>query len=192
MWAAGVCLYVWVWGCLPFQGDSIPDMFTAIKQKPLTFPAHPDCHPHLKDLITKASHSPNCMHPACPLAHAVQRVASDWPAPCACDSSIGFVLPICADYYSVILTVIDHAGTSAECYTAMKGCFVSLAVVTEADEARQRSALHFICIIPLLSSFLTHTVCSGTLRATELHSCFVSGEMTPLSDSQPPRMLASH
>ena len=57
VWAAGVCLFVWVWGCLPFQGDSIPDMFTAIKEKPLTFPAHPACDPKLKDLITKASNA---------------------------------------------------------------------------------------------------------------------------------------
>ncbi|KAL3157474.1 hypothetical protein ABBQ32_011938 [Trebouxia sp. C0010 RCD-2024] len=64
VWAAGVCLYVWVWGCLPFQGDSIPDMFNAIKEKPLTFPSHPDCHPHLKDLITKASHAHHCMRSA--------------------------------------------------------------------------------------------------------------------------------
>lgn len=55
VWAAGVCLYVWVWGCLPFQGDSIPDMFTAIKEKPLAFPSYPTCHSDLKDLITKAS-----------------------------------------------------------------------------------------------------------------------------------------
>lgn len=54
VWAAGVCLFVWVWGCLPFQGGSIPDMFTAIKEKPLTFPAQPACDPQLKDLITKA------------------------------------------------------------------------------------------------------------------------------------------
>ena len=55
VWAAGVCLYVWLWGKLPFQGDSIPDMFTAIRQQPLTFPDSPACHPHLKDLICQAS-----------------------------------------------------------------------------------------------------------------------------------------
>lgn len=55
VWAAGVCLFVWVWGCLPFQGDSIPDMFSAIREKPLTFPPQPACDPLLKDLITKAS-----------------------------------------------------------------------------------------------------------------------------------------
>jgi len=55
VWAAGVCLYVWVWGSLPFQGDSIPDMFTAIKEKPLAFPDQPACDPDLKDLIAKAS-----------------------------------------------------------------------------------------------------------------------------------------
>ena len=61
VWAAGVCLFVWVWGCLPFQGDSIPDMFTAIKEKPLTFPAHPECDPNLKDLITKVSTVKHCV-----------------------------------------------------------------------------------------------------------------------------------
>ena len=105
VWAAGVCLYVWVWGCLPFQGDSIPDMFTAIKEKPLTFPPYPDCHPHLKDLITKASHSLSpltltatptsntlsqrpAMHPtACSLlAHDTSRLTQLWrqcSIPCA-------------------------------------------------------------------------------------------------------------
>ena len=55
VWAAGVCLYVWLWGKLPFQGDSIPDMFTAIRQQPLTFPDQPACHPDLKDLVSQVS-----------------------------------------------------------------------------------------------------------------------------------------
>lgn len=53
VWAAGVCLYVWLWGKLPFQGDSIPDMFTAIRKQPLTFPDTPAYGPECKHLITQ-------------------------------------------------------------------------------------------------------------------------------------------
>ncbi|KAK9811849.1 hypothetical protein WJX72_011148 [[Myrmecia] bisecta] len=53
VWAAGVCIYVWVFGQLPFTGKSILDIFSAIKTAPLTFPDHISCSLELKDLLSK-------------------------------------------------------------------------------------------------------------------------------------------
>ncbi len=88
MWAAGVCLFVWVWGCLPFQGDSIPDMFTAIKEKPLTFPAHPECDPNLKDLITKVSTVRHCEHHRQALCAALSNIVCSTVKHCEQHSAV--------------------------------------------------------------------------------------------------------
>ena len=51
MWAAGVCLYVWIFGQLPFQALSMLDMFTAIRTQALAFPESPAASEEVKDLI---------------------------------------------------------------------------------------------------------------------------------------------
>ncbi|XP_024388158.1 serine/threonine-protein kinase GRIK1 isoform X6 [Physcomitrium patens] len=51
VWALGVCLYVFVFGTLPFSGKTIPDIYHAIQHKQLSF--HPSIviSKELKDLL---------------------------------------------------------------------------------------------------------------------------------------------
>ena len=51
VWAAGVCLYVWIFGELPFQALSMVDMFAAIRTQALAFPDSPGASEEVKDLI---------------------------------------------------------------------------------------------------------------------------------------------
>ena len=51
IWAAGVCLFCFVFGQLPFQGDSIVDVYAAIREQPLTFPQNLVVSNELQDLL---------------------------------------------------------------------------------------------------------------------------------------------
>eukprot|EP01025_Chloroclados_australasicus_P035441 TRINITY_DN3608_c1_g1_i2.p1 TRINITY_DN3608_c1_g1~~TRINITY_DN3608_c1_g1_i2.p1 ORF type:complete len:878 (+),score=72.97 TRINITY_DN3608_c1_g1_i2:7096-9729(+) len=53
IWAMGVCLYVMVFGKLPFSGDSENDIYEAIKTQPLEFPENEDVSEELLNLLTK-------------------------------------------------------------------------------------------------------------------------------------------
>ena len=51
VWAAGVCLYVWIFGQLPFPALSMVDMFAAIRTQAVAFPDSPAASEEVKDLI---------------------------------------------------------------------------------------------------------------------------------------------
>eukprot|EP01025_Chloroclados_australasicus_P009882 TRINITY_DN1383_c0_g1_i1.p1 TRINITY_DN1383_c0_g1~~TRINITY_DN1383_c0_g1_i1.p1 ORF type:complete len:679 (+),score=95.20 TRINITY_DN1383_c0_g1_i1:281-2317(+) len=51
IWAMGVCLYVMVFGTLPFQGDSEQEVYHAIANQKLAFPDDVPVSPELRDLL---------------------------------------------------------------------------------------------------------------------------------------------
>ncbi len=72
VWAAGVCLYVWIFGQLPFQALSMLDMFAAIRTQALAFPESPAASDEVKDLIGQVCSPGWCdcaVWHAAPLAH---------------------------------------------------------------------------------------------------------------------------
>ncbi len=51
VWSAGVTLFQWIYGTLPFMADAAPQLFEVICQQPLAFPyAHPN--QSLTELLT--------------------------------------------------------------------------------------------------------------------------------------------
>jgi len=55
LWAAGVCLYIFTSGCLPFYSESPSELFHKISQGKIPFRGH-DFSPQLKDLLSKVLH----------------------------------------------------------------------------------------------------------------------------------------
>eukprot|EP00803_Ostreobium_quekettii_P001747 evm.model.scf_722EXC.5 EVM.evm.TU.scf_722EXC.5 scf_722EXC:51151-58080(+) len=51
IWALGVSLYMFIFGHCPFQGDSILDLFNAIKTEPLHFPPDAQVTEGMKDIL---------------------------------------------------------------------------------------------------------------------------------------------
>lgn len=51
VWALGACLYCFIYGQLPFQGDSILDIYRAITDEPLQLPSDVLISPSLRDLF---------------------------------------------------------------------------------------------------------------------------------------------
>lgn len=52
MWALGVCLYLWVFGELPFKGSAPFVVYEHIRSQRLTLPDSPRISAQLTDLIT--------------------------------------------------------------------------------------------------------------------------------------------
>ena len=55
VWALGVCIYCWMFGRLPFVGQTILETFEAIKQNELQFDTDVDCSEELRDLLVKVT-----------------------------------------------------------------------------------------------------------------------------------------
>ncbi|KAK9849502.1 hypothetical protein WJX84_009237 [Apatococcus fuscideae] len=53
VWALGVCIYCWIFGHLPFVGQTILETFEAIKNDELTFNDSLECSEELRDLLCK-------------------------------------------------------------------------------------------------------------------------------------------
>ncbi|XP_055336131.1 calcium/calmodulin-dependent protein kinase kinase 1-like isoform X2 [Paramacrobiotus metropolitanus] len=53
MWSLGVTLYALIVGDVPFKGDSMPQLFKAILNDSVEFPADADISPELKDLLAR-------------------------------------------------------------------------------------------------------------------------------------------
>ena len=53
VWALGVCIYCWIFGRLPFVGQTILETFEAIKQNELQFDIDVECSEELRDLLVK-------------------------------------------------------------------------------------------------------------------------------------------
>ncbi|XP_014250418.1 calcium/calmodulin-dependent protein kinase kinase 1 [Cimex lectularius] len=53
VWSLGITLFGFVYGCTPFEADSIPTLYNKIRNDPLVFPMQPSISQDLKDLITK-------------------------------------------------------------------------------------------------------------------------------------------
>ncbi len=63
VWALGVCIYCWIFGHLPFVGQTILETFEAIKNDELTFNDSLECSEELRDLLCKVSPVvPACIH----------------------------------------------------------------------------------------------------------------------------------
>lgn len=55
VWSIGVCLYVWLFGRLPFAAidSGVAEAFEAIKSMPLQIPEQPSYSSELLDLLAK-------------------------------------------------------------------------------------------------------------------------------------------
>ncbi len=55
MWALGVCLYLWVFGELPFKGSAPFVVYENIRNAPLVIPTHTHTRisPQLHDMISR-------------------------------------------------------------------------------------------------------------------------------------------
>jgi hypothetical protein len=51
MWALGVCIYIWVFGCLPFTGGAAFIIYEKIRAQDISMPSAPNVSPELRDLI---------------------------------------------------------------------------------------------------------------------------------------------